>query len=524
MESQEYYIGNVKSFVNEYFPGSTGILITGSFNTPFFNESSDLDIILLSDWHRNTFVESYQYNGLKMQVIVLPFYDLDGVIYRDIAKGRGAIVSMLSKGLIIRDQNHIFERLKKQSLVLYERGPMPTQKELLDRACAKITSSIEDLEGSTDFDEQVFTVLEAYCGMLQLYISKKQIWNYVGKSASRELKYRDEAFHNRFVSSLEEFFGDRDKSKAILFLRKSVNDCGGELHFHSTRNFSEKCEGNVLTIYIQPASKDLECIFVNTLRNELCSFLYKHVDNVQLMSFVHHINGLYPAGAYIIVKSEQRNLEEYIMPKIRLFHLKSPHSIGSGILDNWQYPFKINPIESFGTKEIQEKICNYLSFIHNMCINEKFDKSLDDNVKKAIYVLQHYRCLNYMQEEEAWANYWNMIFEIYFKTHLNKMLPTSNLEYLANVKRAAIVSEYESCKDKMVSVALQTEQIAILCEIEQYYWAHEDCLDVVSHAAFYATKSEKLFYGFFKLTDIILDMFFIREKGLITYVLLHNEK
>jgi len=46
MKPNQYYIDNIKLFVNEYFPGTPHVLLTGSFNTPFFNESSDLDIIL----------------------------------------------------------------------------------------------------------------------------------------------------------------------------------------------------------------------------------------------------------------------------------------------------------------------------------------------------------------------------------------------------------------------------------------------------------------------------------------------
>ena len=79
MKPNQYYIDNIKLFVNEYFPETPHVLLTGSFNTPFFNESSDLDIILISNWHRDSFVESYDYNGLKMQVIVLPLYDIDCV-------------------------------------------------------------------------------------------------------------------------------------------------------------------------------------------------------------------------------------------------------------------------------------------------------------------------------------------------------------------------------------------------------------------------------------------------------------
>lgn len=38
----------VKNFLTEYFPHAYGAMITGSFLTEKFNETSDVDIIILS--------------------------------------------------------------------------------------------------------------------------------------------------------------------------------------------------------------------------------------------------------------------------------------------------------------------------------------------------------------------------------------------------------------------------------------------------------------------------------------------
>lgn len=523
MKSNQYYIDNIRLFVNEYFPGTPHVLLTGSFNTPFFNESSDLDIVLISNWHRDSFVESYDYNGLKMQVIVLPLYDMDGVIYRDVATGRGAIISMLAKGQILRDRNHLLERLKQQCCILYERGPMPARKEVIDRFRARATSCIEDIEGGEDFEEQVFTIMNAYNTILKLFIYKKGLWDYEGKSASREVKYRDEDFHKQYISSLDNFFQSHDKTKVLGFLKQTLLHCGGELHFSSTRNYKEVCNENRLTVHIQPCSKDTECKELHTLTEKFCSFLYKHIKDIQCLSFIYPANGLYPLGAYIIIEAGQYTFDEYILPKIRLFHLKDLDSIRSGLLDNWQYPLNISPIETFGGDEIQGKICKYLCSIHQMYKQNLFDVSLTDDIQKATFILGHYVCLASLQEEDGWDNFWNMVFDIYIKTHLNKMLPTSNLEYIAEIKRAAILREYESSyKDKLITLPLHTELSILLSEIEQYYMNNRDCLNTASYSGFYSTGKEQLFYVFFKLTDIILDMFFVTEKALITYIVMQK--
>ena len=521
MKPNQYYIDNIKLFVNEYFPGTPHVLLTGSFNTPFFNESSDLDIILISNWHRDSFVESYDYNGLKMQVIGLPLYDIDGVIYRDVAKGRGAIISMLAKGLILRDRNHLLRHLKQQCSTLYERGPMPARKEVIDRLRTRTTSCIEDIEGTDSFEEQVFTTLNAYNTVLKLFLFKKGLWDYEGKSASREIKCKDEDFHKQYISSLESFFQSHDKTKVLGFLKRTLLHCGGELHFGSTRNYKEVCNESRLTVHIQPCSKDTECKELRILTEKFCSFLYKHIKDIQCLSFIYPANGLYPPGAYIIIEAGQYTFDEYILPKIRLFHLKNPDSVHSGLLDNWQYPLNISPIETFGGDEIQEKVSKCLCNIHRMYKQNIFDALLTEDIQKVTYILEHYECLASLQEKGEWTNFWNMIFDIYIKTHLNKMLPTSNLEYIAEIKRVAILKEYESSyKDKRTVLPLHTELSTLLSEIEQYYIDNGSCLNTASYSGFYSTQKEQLFYVFFKLTDIILDMFFITEKALVTYIVM----
>lgn len=523
MKSNQYYIENIKQFVNEYFPGTSHVLLTGSFNTPFFNESSDLDIVLISNWHRDSFVESYDYNGLKMQVIVLPLYDMDGVIYRDVAKGRGAIISMLSKGIILRDKNHLLEHLKRQCYTLYERGPMPAQKEAIDRLRARITSCIEDLEGTSNFEEQAFTILNAYNTVLKLFTYKKGLWDYEGKAASREIKCKDENFHKQYISTLESFFQNYDKTNALCFLKQTLLRCGGELHFGSTRNYKEKCNKNRLTIYIQPYSKDTEYKELHALIEKFCSFLYNHIKDIQCQSFIYPANGLYPSGAYIIIEAGLYSFDEYILPKIKLFHLKYPDSVRSGLLDNWQYPLNINPIETFGGDEIQEKVSKFLCYVHRIYKLSLLDTSLTTDIQKAAFILGHYVCLTSLQTEDEWKNFWNMVFDIYIKTHLNKMLPTSNLEYIAQIKQAAILRVYEdSYKNRQITLPLHATLSALLSEIEQYYTNNKNSLETASYSSFYSTEKERLFYVFFKLTDIIMDMFFITEKALVTYIVMQK--
>lgn len=517
MKSKEYYIDNITMFVNEYFPGTNGILLTGSFNTPYFNDTSDLDIILLSEWHRDSFVESYNYNGLKIQVIMLPLHDMDGILYRDVARGRGAIISMFAKGMIIKDCNNLLKRLIQQCIVLYERGPQYVQLDLIDHCRAKITSCLEDIEGSNDFAEQTFSAIEAYNKITQLFFYQKRLWTYDGKGASRELKHRDEKFHREYLSSLSSFFNIQNKQDIITFLKNNLKNLGGELHFNTTRKTREKCNGNILVIHIHSSSSDPDNKKVRFITNRLCSFLQNHLKKSYFFSILHPTNGIYPTGSYTIINEDKEVIEEYILPKINLFHYNDPISKSNGLIDNWQYPFNINPLETFGNYSTQTLVCKHLFTIHSICMKDTITKSPSEKIQLVIYVLEHYECLISLQNEN-WSKFWAAVFDIYIKTHLNKMLPTSNLECISELKRTSIAKKYKCIQNRQ-----KTEKIKkisdSLSEIEIFYQTNKEHLQLASYSGFYNSEEEKMFYVLFKLVDMTMDMFHITEKALVAYTL-----
>ena len=111
MLSKKYYLEQIKQFIKNYFPNPCGVMITGSFVTKYFNETSDLDVIVLSNLYRNLFIESYLFHGIKIQVIVMPVFDLDSLLLKDLQSG-GIYIGQLNKGIILKDTNEILHKLQ----------------------------------------------------------------------------------------------------------------------------------------------------------------------------------------------------------------------------------------------------------------------------------------------------------------------------------------------------------------------------------------------------------------------------
>lgn len=134
-----------KFFLTEYFPHAYGVMITGSFLTEKFNETSDVDIIILSNIFRSVCIDTYDYDGIKMQCIIFPVYDLESLIQYDMKNG-GVFICQVSKGIILKDHGNIFENFKAKIQILYERGPAQISRFTLNQYRSRLTTRLEDLE------------------------------------------------------------------------------------------------------------------------------------------------------------------------------------------------------------------------------------------------------------------------------------------------------------------------------------------------------------------------------------------
>lgn len=186
MLNKQECLHEIKSFITTYFPNSYAVMVTGSFVTEYFNETSDLDIIILSGLYRNIFIESYLYHGLKMQVIVMPVFDLDSILIKDLQNG-GIYIGQLNKGKILKDTNDTLKKLQARAQTLYYHGPVPISKYQYDQLRARITTKFEDIKGNDNYEENLFTAIDLYPRIIDLFFKMNNYWSYSSKYACREL-------------------------------------------------------------------------------------------------------------------------------------------------------------------------------------------------------------------------------------------------------------------------------------------------------------------------------------------------
>lgn len=494
MQDKKYYIEIVEAFIAEYFPSSSGVMLTGSFVSEYFNEYSDLDVIILSKWHNKVFIESYEYRGIKIQIIALPLNDVHDVLRKDYTVRNGALISMLSKGLILCDGKGFLERLKNEAKRLFlNKSYAP--KEFLDNERSKLTTIYEDICGLSDADELAFAIADAMPKALNLYFLSNGAWLYSGKSAARKLKSECDKFGVRYTSSLRTFFKDGDKSEVVELLHGLLDSTGGELHYHTTKTYKDTVDHDDIVVYIPPMSNDKELDVLLRIEYAFHVFVGRRMHELQFVSFVNRADGVFSRGLYIIISAPLHELNDEIIPLIHQFHFGNPVSVSSGLVDYWSYPHVFNPllIRGLYSKPVYDFLCHVN--------DEKFNHH--DRIKFALSVLSGFSkhvAVRFFGERR---NFWRSVFDMFWSAHLNKMLPFECIEMVNDLKMRKINDDYTAMLDSGAFSGLDDIPCAFdFAEIlEAIRFAQKEC-----GWEPYVSEADVLVYSLYKLTDIVMDV------------------
>jgi predicted nucleotidyltransferase len=238
-------------FLKKYHPECLYAMISGSFVEEHFNETSDVDILLVSKLPDTVIVESYYYHGVEFQTIILPFNSLLEIIEKEINNGEGTYLSILAKGEIILDKRRFLLKLKEYAIAKFENGPIETRPYEIMQLRARLTSKLLDLKGCSSYSDNFFILSDTIQKMLNLHSKHHRTWGNAGKYASRSLEKVDPEFKNELVNSFTHFSKTKDPQPAINFIEKYLEHFGWQLNFFSTREVINEIRNDQLVIFFK---------------------------------------------------------------------------------------------------------------------------------------------------------------------------------------------------------------------------------------------------------------------------------
>lgn len=507
MCNKDYYINIVKRFINDYFPSSVGVMLTGSFDSEYFNDYSDLDVIILSVWHHKLFIESYEYEGRKIQIIAIPLYESHSMLVRDSMNMNGAIVSMLCKGIILYDGKGYMEKLKAKAIAMMNQKKVVSMEQL-DQERSKLTTVYEDICGLSDKEDLVFTIVDAMHKALNMYYLQNGSWLYHGKAASRELRARNDEFLKKYIKALNVFFVDGDKTLIEELLRGLLNTAGGELHYYTTKSYKDVVDCDDMVIYISPQKYDKELMLLYEIEGAFHVYLKRRNKELDYVSFVNHKDGVIKSGLYLIIKATKKFLNDEIIPLIHEFHFGNPVSVRSGLIEQWYYPYTINPlsIQSLYSKSVFDYLCS---------INRNKYR-LSCKIEFAIDMLFGFTECNEIRNVIQSQNIWALVFEMFLSSHVNKMLPSNCAEIVSAIKRDKIQNDYKSLPKAII------RHEPTLCKSFDYDMILNSILETFDRDSLrlFSQRTDLLAYCIYKLVDVVLDIIgsnSIDDKLIVSY-------
>lgn len=428
----------VKRFIDRCFPYNSGIMITGSVLTEYFNEESDVDTVILSNIYRNIFIESYSFEQLKIQVIVLPLYDLDNVIDRDIYIGGGVYVHQLYNGKILYDPLGAFKYLKSKAVKLYKAGPKTISRFQFNQLRSRITSRLEDLRGGNDNDENIFTLLDLYPRIIDLFFQEHNSWIFHGKSASREMKSIDDDFRRQLVESIKLLALDGDKNAAVKFVSSFLENLGGEVHFSSTREYSEVVDTDILVIFVGDNGNYFlkkQCL---AIEKRFLEFMHSHCSDLEIVGYYNPDGRVYRAGLYLICSSSAQRINEEILPLVEMFHIGLYRSNLSDIAKNFYYPYLLSPLGTFGDVSVQKKVIHILYLLNKECPKK-------ESADYCFQLLLQFRNLKIF-DTVNWKSFWKQMYEIFDKSQNRIYLPNNIFQLYSEQAESECIEQAKDWK------------------------------------------------------------------------------
>lgn len=449
--------GIVRRFMSLYMRNAVGYMLTGSYATKQANETSDLDVLVISRYTRSIFVESYCFEGYKVQIIALPMLDIDFIIYKDAIVRKGVYLHQLATGIILKDENQTLKKMKDRCAAIYRRGPHKLSDNEILHLRGKITTRIEDLKGNSNPDDVYYIAIELYQYLIEAYFKINNKWIFSGKSAGRILKTEATDFHDLLKTAYLEIASNNTLT-LIKLAENVLYPIGGELHFTSTSVCSSLVIGDYLTIYI-PTSYSQGNIH---LTSSLCSQFIQTMNKLAPKYNWIKLNWFYgqssQAGIFLICHSSNKNLNEELLPKIDMFVKSLDKTTLSLQANSMEYPYLYSPLD--GIKYDKAKLLLY-KLIYNL---------QNSNIAliscNALYQLINYMWKKLNDEFEEYAsNIWEDLIGLFsqntnaYKFIYNEMpIIKQNFDYdFDRINSFKLPLEIEKYIDELMSACLYSD-------------------------------------------------------------------
>jgi hypothetical protein len=214
--------------VEERFAGALVAILAGSVAMGRATATSDLDLIVLApDDPDVPYRESFSAHGWPVEAFIHDERSIEGFFRHDARTGECALATMISTGIVIRDDGSA-DRLRRRAQSVIDAGPPAVSEDEVRDLRYTVTDLLDDLRGDHDGDESLLIAPSLAAGAATLFLTINGAWRSEEKWLLRRLRDTDPAVADRFVLALRAHQRG-DAEPLIAFAEEILDSSGGPL-------------------------------------------------------------------------------------------------------------------------------------------------------------------------------------------------------------------------------------------------------------------------------------------------------
>jgi predicted nucleotidyltransferase len=226
MRSIDDSSGKALDFINRRYPMAATVFLTGSSVDGYGKEGSDIDLVVLTNSVDLCVLESFEEGPLKFDVFQLSRQHIREVLEEEGYNARSALLSMVVKGIILKDEDGVARGVVELAKFHLERGYQLPDLFAVQQTENRIRRKLESLDDGKDLLLNIFLLndaVESITDMLFLYHFQ---WLSTGKVKARQLKAIDPCLYEGLTGAYRSMLSGGPVADARELLENKLRSIG----------------------------------------------------------------------------------------------------------------------------------------------------------------------------------------------------------------------------------------------------------------------------------------------------------
>lgn len=207
-------------FITEYYPNCYGSCLTGSYADNKNSINSDVDIIVISEFHRNVVKETIKYSELTFDVYIYPKLSFSRFILQDVKLLSSYLIDRVRKAIILNDTNDYLQGMIIRCNVLFRQGPQKVENSKLLYARHFLIGNLEKLKRDPPREKSIVHVNRILDSLLTMNAYVNKIW------VDKSVELMDPEFMRELFDSVDMFYKDNSSREIIEITESMLLDTG----------------------------------------------------------------------------------------------------------------------------------------------------------------------------------------------------------------------------------------------------------------------------------------------------------